>query len=184
MEAGDWLALTAIVVAIASTITTVLLWAKSEQRSNADALKRDQLEAEVTELRRTQNDILTQVADTMKLTVDPVERNRLGASVTIAVRRGLLTQSRGQQYAVTIKNLGPGTARVTGLQLLPNADQTVSAFPPMGEVPLPGGVVELLPGEDYLVHFGTSTWPAEFAVRWTDATGTRERERSFRLPLD
>jgi hypothetical protein len=203
VQTSEQISLAAVVVAVLAAIGTVVMWC-SERRTRKgeraedqaiaalESEKRAKLEGTVTELRHTQNEILDRMSEAIRAAIDPAERQRLGAAISLEMvsvitslgSQGGLAGANMMQSAneyLVVKNLGPGGAQVRRLEVLtPGAEDMFLAWGADGLIP--GGVQALEPGEQFYVQcVRTMADPdvIEVAVTFTDGKGEHQRLRDL-----
>jgi hypothetical protein len=150
----DWAPLIAGAALIWSIIWSIILFRRDTNTRNAQKTT----EAEVARLRQQQSSSLAEIALAAQRSVDPAYAEELGSRISFQLRSGT-----NHRTFLHIKNLGPGTAQVTAIEV-PSDPKALTQT----DLPLP---MELLPDEEAFMqaftHWGTR-WPMTVTVTWLD----------------
>jgi hypothetical protein len=170
-------------IAIASFVISLVAlfasggWAIYEHVTNGERDRR------IETIETTKAEGIDSIRRAIEAGIDPAAAHERGAAISLFVHRAPSNRTTPELYLV-VRNLGPGGALIRDIRAIdrPPNERT---FTEKREV-LPGGAVELLPGEEHyvgLVVTSSTPWPIEVAVTWVDgAKQQRERVRALVEP--
>jgi hypothetical protein len=174
--AATGLAIASFVIALLALLWGIG-WAIYQHRSDG---KRDE---RIHDVETTKAAGIDAIGRAVEAGIDPAAAHERGAALSIYAHRAPSNPATPELYVV-VQNLGPGGASLREVVAL-NRPLTEKHL--LGHGPdelLPGGTVELLPGEAHYVPLNLypgTPWPVEICITWLDGSKTGEKQRSRAL---